>query len=91
MKKNILVFGLLLCVAKAAAQSPYIYKVWEYAPAPGQFVNTLPEYEPGDTPNTMRLKAEDSMTCRFSATLFMPNRLRVRALPKKGAAANRAL
>ena len=59
MKKNILVFGLLLCVAKAAAQSPYIYKVWEYAPAPGQFVNTLPEYEPGDTPNTMRLKAEE--------------------------------
>ena len=31
------------------AYSPYIAKVLEYNPAPGQFVNTMPEYEEGDT------------------------------------------
>lgn len=29
--------------------SPYITRVHEYCPAPGQFVNTMPEYEEGDT------------------------------------------
>ena len=43
----------------AYAQSPYIYKVWEFCPAPGQFVNELPLYEEGDTANEMRLKAEE--------------------------------
>ena len=39
--------------------SPYIYKVFEYRPAPGQFVNKLPEYKNGDTPAEMALKAEE--------------------------------
>ena len=29
--------------------SPYISKVYEYCPAPGQFINTMPEYADGDT------------------------------------------
>ena len=41
--------------------SPYIHKVYEYRPAPGQFINELPEYEDGDTENDMRLKAEESI------------------------------
>ena len=48
---------MLLC-ATIAAQSPYISKVYEYRPAPGQFVNLMPEYSEGDTEETMRLKAE---------------------------------
>ena len=59
MKKAIFAVFLLLSATKVAAQSPYIYKVWEYCPAPGQFVNTMPEYEPGDTPDAIRLKAEE--------------------------------
>ncbi len=43
------------------AQSPYISRVFEYKPAPGQFVNQLPEYEEGDTPEEMALKAEESI------------------------------
>lgn len=39
--------------------SPYIYKVLEYRPAIGQFVNTMPEYVDGDTEETMRIKAEN--------------------------------
>ncbi len=39
-----------------------IDKVYEYVPAPGQFINKIPVYEPGDTEETMRLKAEESLT-----------------------------
>lgn len=43
------------------ASSPYIYRVYEYRPAPGQFINLLPEYEAGDDANMMRLKAEEAI------------------------------
>lgn len=36
--------------------TPYITKVLEYRPAPGQFVNTMPTYEEGDTQETMNEK-----------------------------------
>lgn len=37
--------------------TPYITRVLDYVPAPGQFVNTLPEYEEGDTQEDMNRKA----------------------------------
>ena len=40
------------------AQSPYINRVYEYRPAPGQFVNLIPEYAEGDTEESMCSKAE---------------------------------
>ena len=36
-----------------------IHRVYDYSPAPGQFLNTMPEYEEGDTKETIRQKAED--------------------------------
>lgn len=36
--------------------TPYITKVLEYRPAPGQFVNTMPKYEKGDTQESMNEK-----------------------------------
>lgn len=36
--------------------SPYITKVLDYRPAPGQFVNTMPAYKEGDTQETMNQK-----------------------------------
>lgn len=39
--------------------SPYISKVYEYCPAPGQFINEMPKYEPGDTYADILKKAED--------------------------------
>lgn len=39
--------------------SPYIADVLEYCPAPGQFVNLMPEYEPGDTYADMLKKAKE--------------------------------
>lgn len=53
--------SLWLLALASFAQSPYIHKVYEFVPAPGQFVNTLPAYEKGDTKNDMRLKAEESI------------------------------
>ena len=50
-------FGLLRSVATLAA-TPYISRVWEYNPAPGQFVNSMPSYEDGDDAEAMRAKAE---------------------------------
>ncbi len=41
--------------------SPNISKVYEYCPAPGQFINTMPIYEPGDNSETMRQKAENDL------------------------------
>ncbi len=56
------VFGAALVVMTSAyAQSPYISKVYEYRPAPGQFVNDLPEWEEGDDENDMRIKAEECL------------------------------
>lgn len=42
--------------------SPYIAKVYEYCPAPGQFVNEMPKYEEGDTYSDILRKAEESIS-----------------------------
>lgn len=42
--------------------SPYISKVYEYCPAPGQFVNEMPRYEDGDTYADILKKAEESIS-----------------------------
>lgn len=44
--------------------SPYISKVHEYRPAPGQFINEMPGYEDGDTESDMIRKAEESISGR---------------------------
>lgn len=41
--------------------SRYLSKVYEFCPAPGQFVNDMPRYEPGDTSESMRRKAEENI------------------------------
>ena len=42
-------------------QRAYISRVFEYCPAPGQFVNVLPLYEAGDTDQDMLRKCEKSI------------------------------
>lgn len=41
--------------------SPYITKVLDFRPAPGQFTNKLPEYVAGDTQETMNQKVLDAI------------------------------
>lgn len=42
--------------------SPYISRVYEYCPAPGQFVNEMPRYEVGDSYASILQKAEESIS-----------------------------
>ncbi len=53
------------------AYSPYITRVYEYRPAPGQFVNMLPKYIEGDTEETMRQKAEDCLAYDARSTVSL--------------------
>lgn len=39
----------------------YVTRVLDYRPAPGQFVNTMPEYEEGDTQEIMNSKVLDAI------------------------------
>ena len=42
--------------------SPYITKVYEYCPAPGQFINEMPKYEEGDTYDDILKKATECIS-----------------------------
>jgi hypothetical protein len=59
MKHKLLLALLLITSNLVQAQSPYISKVFDYRPAPGQFVNLLPEYEAGDNHESMIRKVEE--------------------------------
>ena len=62
MKTGILSTLFLSVIATSIlAQSPYINRVYEFMPAPGQFVNDMPFYEKGDTHQDMARKAEESL------------------------------
>ena len=62
MKKEITVaFASFACLA-AMATSPVHNKVFEYVPAPGQFVNLLPEWSKGDNASIMAEKALEATT-----------------------------
>lgn len=53
-----LICDVMITVKEPAKKlSPYIAKVYDYLPAPGQFVNQLPPYEPGDSHADMVRKA----------------------------------
>ena len=49
-------------VHEVVEYSPYISRVLEYRPAPGQFVNEIPLYEDGDTEETIRSKVEENIS-----------------------------
>ncbi len=56
--KYLMLVAAFFAVSFAYAH-PYISRVWEFCPAPGQFINDMPEYEEGDDAEDMRLKAEE--------------------------------
>lgn len=68
------IFSLILLVCAALyvhAQGAYISKVYEYRPAPGQFINTLPAYEEGDSEATMIAKVEEQIVGRVGSTNYI--------------------
>lgn len=61
MNRINLLLGMSIVALPALAVSPYLSKVYDYRPAPGQFVNTLPEYEEGDTQESINRKVEEQI------------------------------
>ncbi len=59
--RDFVLTALLGIGAVAAAQSPYIAKVYEFCPAPGQFVNEVPESEVGLTYEDMLEMATEAL------------------------------
>jgi hypothetical protein len=63
MKKHTLLPILFIAFcAQMQAQSPFIHKVFDYRPAPGQHINKLPEYKEGNTHEDMIRKVEEAIT-----------------------------
>lgn len=59
MMKNLLLAAAAIpfCIAASAQNSPWFCRVLEYVPAPGQFVNIIPEFEEGDSYEAILEKA----------------------------------
>ena len=50
-----------MALVVGAQNTPYISRVWEFVPAPGQFTNVLPAYEEGDDAEAMCRKVEEQI------------------------------
>ena len=61
MKKFTFTLGVIAIAFSIKANSPYITKVYDFLPAPGQFINTMPEYEEGDTKAIILTKVEEEI------------------------------
>ena len=59
MKRLLLIVFAALALSSFAQNNPYILAVDEYVPAPGQFINTMPEYVKGDNAATMAQKCTE--------------------------------
>jgi len=55
------IFASLPILSIFGQNSPYIYKVDEYVPAPGQFINILPKFIDGDNAETMVNKCTEAI------------------------------
>jgi len=51
----------VMVVHEETEYSAYIAKVYDYCPAPGQFINEIPQYEPGDSYQRIIEKVEESI------------------------------
>lgn len=62
MRKSLCGIATMLTACCLQAATPYATKIFDYCPAPGQFVNNMPEYSPGDTYETMLKKVSGFLT-----------------------------
>ena len=62
MKKSLLIaLVAIAAISTNADNSPYIARVYDYLPAPGQFVNKSPAYKPGYTQDSINALVEASL------------------------------
>ncbi len=58
-------------MAADAVNSPYIARVYDYMPAPSQFVNVYPAYKPGYTRDSILTQLETALVGRLDATVSL--------------------
>lgn len=68
MVKKLLLLMAIVCglaLGANADNNPYMAKVYDFQPAPGQYINTLPKYLPGNTKEDMIAKVEQRLVKYF--------------------------
>ncbi len=73
MKKTILLatMTVMSVLLASAGNSPYIAHVYDYLPAPGQFVNVFPAYKPGYTQDSINAQLEASLCGGISGSVSL--------------------
>ena len=71
--KKIILFSLVAMAAltASAGNSPYIARVYDYLPAPGQFVNVFPSYKPGYTQDSIIAQLETALCGKIGGTVSL--------------------
>ena len=62
---------MMLAMAAGAENSPYIARVYDYLPAPGQFVNVYPSYKPGYTQDSIIAQVETSLCGKVNGSVSL--------------------
>lgn len=69
--KKIALYTLLMCgFVPLWAASPYVSRVFEFVPAPGQFVNVLPAYDSADNAEAMLAKVNDCLVGKANGAVL---------------------
>ena len=55
----------MVALSAGAGNSPYIAHVYDFMPAPGQFVNVFPAYKPGYTQDSINAQLETALRFRL--------------------------
>ncbi|MBQ6080643.1 MAG: DUF5074 domain-containing protein [Muribaculaceae bacterium] len=72
MKKSVLSAIVAMAALTAlAANSPYIAHVYDFLPAPGQFVNVFPSYSPGYTQDSINAQLENALCGKLGGTVSL--------------------
>ena len=58
-------------MAAGADNSPYIARVYDFLPAPGQFVNVFPAYKPGYTQDSINAQLEEALCGKLGGSVSL--------------------
>jgi len=68
MKKILLTFALTLIAMVVVANHPWLTQVYDYQPAPGQFINTLPACSEGEPKDSVLARCRANICGRVDTT-----------------------
>ena len=72
MKKSLLLaLAISASMAAGADNSPYIARVYDFLPAPGQFVNVFPAYKPGYTQDSINAQLEGALCGKLGGSVSL--------------------